>query len=399
MYFQRDYLFISYTSFFVCTFLQIFLKIIFLYQFVKKFADFLTIFSCINLCRILQNSWWLFVVSNLWTILQILKITASCINLCTTLQNSLWVILQTFLKIACCINLCKLSCRIFKKKILFVVSICEQFCKILDHFLLHQYLCASLHNFCFNGLETIQCKRVIILSCTLEMQVQQWVSAGLTWLIPMHIRNANCKMVFPFSALWRLFFPTSPKDKTKYANFVKYTQLNNQSNKELWHLFTCMRENSAWNSNFIWLCALSSHLKETMVRKLSDRCWSKLLKLWYTHRTRLMHMFYALAEPNWCTNFWSAVISEALLQIQEGMYQVTFISHLQYPAWKHSYYTRKTDKFWHLLNILLVPCCPSGFSRHQTCPEGCQKRLPVQILACSKTKTYISTQNRSLQIL
>jgi hypothetical protein len=234
------------------------------------------------------------------------------------------------------------------------------------------------------------------LSCSLEMQVQQWVSAGLTWLIPMHIRNANCKLVFPFSALWRLFFPTSTKDKTKHANFVKYARLNNQSDKEFWQLFTCMCENSALNSNFIWLCALSSHLKDTMVRKLPNRCW--LLKFWYTHRTRLMHMFYALADPDWCTNFWSAVISEALLQSRKECIK-WLSSVIPYPAQKHSYYTRKTGKFWHLLNILLVPCCPSGFSWHQTCPEGCQKRLPVQILAWSKTKTYISTQNRSLQIL
>jgi hypothetical protein len=167
----------------------------------------------------------------------------------------------------------------------------------------------------------------------------------------------------------------------------------------LWQLFTCMCENSAWNSNFIWLCALSSQSEGNHAKKTP---WWMLIKIvenlihsqnqidahvLCTCRPRLMHKFLK------CCDFWSTAA------IQEGINIKWLSSVIPYPAQKHSYYTRKTDKFWHLPYILLVPCCPSGFSWHQTCPEGCQKRLPVQILAWSKTKTYISTQNRSLQIL
>jgi len=203
--FLSFYLFIYFIHQFLCMYIFADSSIIsFFTQFVKNFADFLINFSCINLCRIWQNSWWLFVVSNLWT--NLLTFFCNCLlhqfmNNFADFQNNrllyqfvynfaeflmivscmkLWIILQTFKIIVCYINLCKLSCRIFKKKIFFVVSICEHFCKILHHFFLHQYLCASLHNFCSNGLETIQRKCVIILSCTLAMQVQQWVSAGPT---------------------------------------------------------------------------------------------------------------------------------------------------------------------------------------------------------------------------
>lgn len=90
-----------------------------LHQFVYNFTEFLIIVSCINL----------------------------------------WIILQTFKIIVCGINLCKLSCRIFKKK---WVQSFNTFAKFLIIFSCINIFVQVLHNFCFNGLEAIQCKCVII---------------------------------------------------------------------------------------------------------------------------------------------------------------------------------------------------------------------------------------------
>jgi hypothetical protein len=59
---------------------------------------------------------------------------------------------------------------------------------------------------------------------------------GLSWshLAYPHA-DQECKLQngFSFQCITKALLPTSTKDKTKYANFVKYTQLNNQSDKEL----------------------------------------------------------------------------------------------------------------------------------------------------------------------